>query len=58
MTGHWRPVVGQIDRFCGRCNDGLTAMAIVLATIVLLSVAYRTEQTLRVPKHFEIAATT
>jgi hypothetical protein len=58
MTGHWRPLVGQIDRFCGRCNDGLTAVAIVLAVIISLSVAYRTAQTLRVPQDFEIVGTT
>jgi hypothetical protein len=58
MTGHWRPVVEQIDRFCGRCNDGLTAVAIVLAIILSLTVAYRTAQTLRVPEGFEIAGTT
>jgi len=58
MTGHWRPLVGQIDRFCGRCNDGLAAVAIVLAVITLLAVGYRTAQALRFPEHFEIAATT
>lgn len=58
MTGHRRRLVGRIDRFCGRCNDGLTAVAIVLAIIVSLSAAYRTAQTLRVPDRFEIAATT
>jgi hypothetical protein len=58
MTGHWRLVVEQIDRFCGRCNDGLTAVAIVLAIILSLTVAYRTAQTLRVPEGFEIAGTT
>ena len=58
MTGHGRRFVGRIDRFCGRCNDGLTAVAIVLAVIVSLSVAYRTAQTLRVPQDFEIVGTT
>jgi hypothetical protein len=58
MTGHWRPLVGQIERFCGRCNDGLTVVAIVLAIILSLIVAYRTAQTLRVPEGFEIAGTT
>ena len=58
MTGHLRPLVGQIDRFCGRCNDGLTAVAIVLAIILSLTAAYRTGQTLRVPEGFEIAGTT
>jgi hypothetical protein len=58
MTVHSRHLVGQIDRFCGRCNDGLAAVAIVLAVIVSLSVAYRTAHTLRVPEGFEIAGTT
>jgi hypothetical protein len=58
MIGHCQRLVGPIDRFCGRCNDGLTAVAIVLAIIISLSVAYRTAQTLRVPEGFEIAATT
>jgi hypothetical protein len=58
MTGHWRRFVGPIDRFCGRCNDGLTAVAIVLAIIISLSVAYRAAQTLWVPEGFEIAGTT
>jgi hypothetical protein len=58
MTGHRQPLVRQIDRLCGRCNEGLTAVAIVLAIIVSLSVAYRTAQTLRVPEGFEIAGTT
>jgi hypothetical protein len=55
MTGHWRPLDRQIDQFCGRCNEGLTVAAIVLAIIVSLSVAYRTAQTLRVPEGFKIA---
>jgi hypothetical protein len=58
MTGHGRRFVGRIDRFCDRCNDGLTAVAIVLAVIVSLSVVYRTAQTLGVPQDFEIIGTT
>jgi hypothetical protein len=58
MTGHSRPFVGHIERLCGRCNDGLTAVAIVLAIILSLIAAYRTSQTLRVPEGFEIAGTT
>jgi hypothetical protein len=58
MTGEWWSVGGQIDRFCGRLNDGLAAVAIVLAIIISLTVAYRAAQTLRVPEGFEIAATT
>ena len=50
--------VSEIDRFCGRCNDGLAAVAIVLAVIMLLAVGYRTEAALRVPERFQIAATT
>jgi hypothetical protein len=58
MTGRRWPVFGQIDRFCGRCNDGLMAVAIVLAIIVSMMVAYRTAQTLRFPEGYEIVATT
>jgi hypothetical protein len=58
MTSPWRPLVGRIDQFCSRCNDGLTVVAIVLAIIISLTVAYRTAQTLRVPEGFEITGTT
>jgi hypothetical protein len=58
MIGHSRRVVGRIDQFCGRCTDGLAAVAIVLALILSLTVAYRAAETLRVPEGFEIAATT
>jgi hypothetical protein len=58
MISHSRRVVGRIDHFCSRCNDGLTVVAIVLAIILSLSVAYRAAQTLRVPDGFEIAGTT
>lgn len=58
MTGHGRPLLGRIDRFCGRCNEGLTAVAIVLAIIVSLSVAYGAAQTLQIPEGFKVAATT
>ncbi len=36
----------QIDRFCARLNSGLTAVAIVLAAIVLATAAFRAEQDL------------
>jgi hypothetical protein len=58
MIGHSRHLVARIDQFCGRCTDGLTAVAIVLALILSLTVAYRAAETLRVPEGFEIAATT
>ena len=58
MTGGRRSIVGRIDLFCSRLNDGLTAVAIALAIILSLMVALRTTQTLQVPKGFEIAATT
>lgn len=48
----------RIDRFCGRINDGLTAVAIVLTVIACLTIAYRSAEALRVPERFEIAATT
>jgi hypothetical protein len=58
MTGEWWSVDGQIDRFCGRLNGGLAAVAIVFAVIMVLAVGYRTAATLRVPEGFEIAAAT
>jgi hypothetical protein len=58
MIGRWRPLVGRVDQFCGRWNGGLTAVAIVLAIIISLTVAYRTVHTLRVPEGYEIAAKT
>ncbi len=58
MIGHSRHLVARIDHFCGRCNDGLTAEAIVFAIILSLSAAYRDAQTLRVPEGFEITGTT
>jgi hypothetical protein len=53
-----RQVIARIDRFCAQLNDGLVAVAIVLTIITSLTVAFRTAHTLRVPDHFEIAATT
>jgi hypothetical protein len=58
MTSRWRHLVEPIDRFCGRCNDGLTAVAIVLAIIVSLLGAFRSAQEVRVPQGFEIVGTT
>jgi hypothetical protein len=58
MMGQWRCFVGRLDRFCGRCNDGLSAVAIALAIIISLAISYRTAQALRVPERFEIVATT
>ena len=58
MTGEWWRVGRQIDRFCGRLNGGLAAVAIVLMVIMVLAVGYRIAATLRVPEGFEVAATT
>jgi hypothetical protein len=58
MIGQWRGFVGRLDRFCGRCNDGLAAVAIALALIMSLAISYRTAQALQAPERFEIVATT
>jgi hypothetical protein len=34
-------VLGQVERFCARCNDGLAVVAAVLAVIVLLTAVIR-----------------
>ena len=48
----------RFDRFCGRLNDGLTAVAIVLTALVFLAAAYLTAETLAIPRGFEIIGTT
>src|SRR5215472_455518 len=50
-----RPVIRaeRINRFCGRLNDGLIAVTIVLATLVFLAGAYRAAETLVIPQSFE-----
>lgn len=58
MPGHWRPLIGQIDRFCGRCNDGLMAVAIVLAIVVSLVGAFENAHAIRVPENYEPPITT
>jgi hypothetical protein len=51
-------LAGRIDRFCGRLNDGLIAVTIVLATLVFLAGAYRVAETLVIPQGFETIGTT
>jgi len=51
-------LVERIDRFCGRLNDGLIAVTIVLAALVFLAGAYRTVETLVIPQGFEAIGTT
>jgi hypothetical protein len=43
MTGEVQKLAIGIDRYCARLNPGLTAIAIVLGTIVLASAADRTK---------------
>jgi hypothetical protein len=57
-TVQWRRFIGGIDQFCGRCNDGLTAVALVLAIIISLLGAFRSAQAVRVPEHFDVVGTT
>jgi len=58
MTARWRSLIEPVDRFCGRCNDGLTVVVVVLAIIVSLLSAFRSTQAVRLPEGFEIAGTT
>jgi hypothetical protein len=58
MTARWRGFIEGIDRFCGRCNHGLTAVAIILAIIISLLGAFRSAQAVRVPEHFDVVGTT
>ena len=58
MAARWRRFIGGIDQFCSWCDDGLTALAIVLAIIVTLLGAFRSAQAVRVPEHFDVVGTT
>lgn len=53
-----RDLAEGFDRFCGRLNDGLIAVTIVLAALVFLAAAYRTAETLVIPPGFETVGTT
>jgi hypothetical protein len=48
----------RFDRFCGRLNDGLIAVTIVLAALVFLVAAYRAAETVVIPQGFETIGTT
>jgi hypothetical protein len=48
----------RIDRFCGRLNDGLIAVTIVLAALVFLVGTYRAAEILVIPQGFETIGTT
>jgi hypothetical protein len=48
----------RLNRFCGRLNDGLTAVTIVLAALVFLAAAYRVAETLVIPQGFKMIGTT
>lgn len=58
MTARRRRLLEEIDRFCGRCNDGLTAVAIVLAVVITLLGAVQGGHALHVPEGYEPAGTT
>jgi hypothetical protein len=58
MNSQRRHLIARIDRFCGRCNDGLTAVAIVFAIIVSLLGAIQGAHALRVPENYEPVGTT
>jgi hypothetical protein len=48
----------QIDRFRGRLNDGLMAVTIVLAALVLWAEVYQVAETLVIPQSFALIGTT
>jgi hypothetical protein len=48
----------RFDQFCGRLNNGLIAVTIVLAALVFLVAAYRTAEILVMPSGFETIGTT
>jgi hypothetical protein len=48
----------RIDQFCGRLNNGLIAVTIVLAALVFLAAACRTAEILVIPSGFETIGTT
>jgi hypothetical protein len=52
MTARWRRLTEPVDGFWGRCNVGLTAVAIVLAIVVSLLGAFRHAHAVRVPGKF------
>jgi hypothetical protein len=58
MTARRRRFLEGIDQFCGRCNHGLTAVAIVLVIIVSLLGAFRAAQAVPVPERFDVVGTT
>lgn len=58
MNSTWRDLTKRIDGVCGRLNDGLTAVTIVLAALVCSMAAYHAAEALRVPEGFAIIATT
>jgi hypothetical protein len=53
-----RDLAERLNRFCGRLNDGLTAVTIVLAALVFLAAAYRVAETLVIPQGFKMIGTT
>lgn len=58
MSQRQEDLAERFERFCGRLNDGLIAVAIVLAALVFLAAGYRTAETLVIPRGFEITGTT
>jgi hypothetical protein len=53
-----RDLARVIERGCGRLNEGLIAVTIVLALVIGSTAAYRTAAAWRVPEGYSIAATT
>jgi hypothetical protein len=53
-----RDLAERFNQFCGRLNDGLIAVTIVLAALLFLVAAYRAAETLVIPQGFETIGTT
>ena len=50
MSNTMRDLAKVIDRGCGRLNEGLIAVTIVLALLIGSTAAYRTAAACRVPE--------
>ena len=58
MSHERRDLAERFGRLCGRLNDVLIVVTIVLAAVVLLAAAYRTAEALVIPHGFETIGTT
>ena len=54
MTSRWGNLSVRVERICGRRNDGLFAVAAVLAGIVLTTSTYRAAGTLAITGYWKV----